>query len=90
METQVILYDVRSGDDIADVVRAMILQAQKNKKGVVAVFNDITFAVNPNSKVQEILKFYYSEFAHFSEGSKEKIPQSEKSKKITDRRYRGC
>ena len=90
MEKQIIFHEVKSGDSIADVVRAMILKAQQNKKGVVCQFNEITLAVNPNSKQQEILNFYYSEFAHFSDRSEEKIQPEERKNKITERRYRGC
>lgn len=83
-------YEVKSGEAIADVVRAMIIKAQQSKKGVVCQFNDITLAVNPNSKLQEILKFYYSEFALFSEGYEEKFQPEERKNKTTERRYRGC
>ena len=90
MEKAFLFYDVKSGEDIADAVRAMISKAQKNNKGVVAVFNDIAIAVNPHSKVQEILEFYYSEFAHFAKGCKEKIPPSEKKPSRAEKCYRGC
>ncbi len=90
METQIIFHEVKSGDSITDVVKAMLLKAQQSKKGVVCQFNDITLAVNPNSKLQDILHFYYSEFSHFSDGYEEKIQPEEKKNKITERRYRGC
>ncbi len=83
-------YEVKSGEGIADVVRAMIVKAQQSKKGVVCRFNEITLAVNPNSKEQEILNFYYSEFSHFAEGCEEKFPPTERKNKTTERRYRGC
>lgn len=89
METQIIFHEVKSGEGIVDSVRAMILKAQQSKKGVICQFNNITIAVNPNSKLQEILNFYYSEFAHFSDGYEEKFQQTER-KKITERCYRGC
>lgn len=90
METQIIFYEVKSGEDITEAVRAMILKAQQSQKGVVCQYNDITFAVNPNSKLQEILSFYYSEASHLSDGYKEKLHQTERKNKITERRYRGC
>lgn len=90
MEKQIIFHEVKSGDVISDVIRAMILKAQQSKKGVVCQYNEITLAVNPNSKLQEILNFYYSELAHFSDGYEEKIQAEERKNKITERRYRGC
>lgn len=90
MEEQVIFYETRSGADIADVIREMIGQAQKNKKGVITVFNDITIAVNPNSKLEEILTFYNSEFLNYSKNYKEKFRKEEKKFKEAEKCYRGC
>lgn len=83
-------YEVKSGEGIADVVRAMIVKAQQSKKGVVCRFNEITLAVNPNSKEQEILNFYYSEFSHFARGDKEKSSQEENTRMYKETRTRGC
>lgn len=90
MNTQIIFYEVGIGEDIADVVRAMLLKAQQSQKGVVCQFNDITLAVNPHSRVEDILKFYYSEFAHLSAGYEEKIQPTERKNTISERRFRGC
>jgi len=66
-----ILYKVRKGENIHDVVSMMIRLAEDNSNGVESSFNDIYLVVTTISKKQAIIDDYFVRFKekHKQEGT---------------------
>lgn len=54
-------YEPMAGEDVSETARRMVALAKKSKGVVKAKFNDIELTANPDSKANDIVKFYNAE-----------------------------
>lgn len=88
MKTPIVFYEALEGEDIAVVIKKMLSLAKRKKQGIVTIFNNVAFAVNPNSQYEDIYSFWEQEVNRNT--GKIKEPLSQSSAKYQERRYRGC